>query len=485
MSDLRDQILALEQTSRELEPDAKARAYVRDKVINYTENFLDNIHDSNVWNESLEKGIGLYDDPVSEHPTGIEKLMESFEENVNAPHLNAASGGHLGYVPGGGLYHSALGDYIADVTNNYAGVFYASPGAVRMENMMIRWMSELVGYPKKAVGNLASGGSIANLTAIVTARDAHQIKGKDYERTVIYASDQMHHCLDKAIRIAGLGEVILRHLPLDDGYRIIPEKLDEIISEDKASGLKPFLVIASAGTTDVGAIDPLEDIGVIAKKHNLWYHIDGAYGAFFALLEEGKKKLKGIEMSDSLVMDPHKGLFLPYGLGVVLVKEAKFMLESHHYQANYMQDARDAGDEYSPADLSPELTKHFRGLRLWLPLKVHGLIPFRACLQEKLFLARYFREEVGKLPNVEIGPEPDLSITYFHYVPEHGNANEFNEELLNLIRTDGRVFLSSTLLDGKFVIRFACLSFRTHLDRVDLLLTLIKEKIALLEAQFA
>ncbi len=272
-------------------------------------------------------------------------------------------------------------------------------------------------------------------------------------------------------------EARVRTIPLDSGFRMIPGELEKQIAADKKQKLNPFLVIASAGTTDVGAIDPLDEIGRIAKRHRLWYHIDAAYGGFFILTKEGKKKLRGIEMSDSLVIDPHKGLFLPYGLGVVLVKDQSKLHASHYYVANYMQDAVAANEEPSPAELSPELTKHFRGLRLWLPLKLHGIKPFRACLEEKLLLAKYFYKEVKKL-GFETGPEPELSVVTYRFVPKYGDANEFNKRLLDEVVKDGRVFISSTMLNGKFTLRFACLAFRSHLGTVDLLLQILKERLA-------
>src|SRR6185369_11576613 len=175
------------------------------------------------FNISDAKGIGLLDSPISEEGIGIDEAISLIRDNVDTPGLNPASGGHVAYIPGGGIYYSALGDYLADVFNRYAGVFYASPGAVRMENMLIRWMGGIVGYPSDAAGNLTTGGSLANLIAIITARDAQNIKAKDIERSVIYLSEQAHHSVDKAIRIAGLGECIVRHIPLDGKYRIIPE----------------------------------------------------------------------------------------------------------------------------------------------------------------------------------------------------------------------------------------------------------------------
>jgi glutamate/tyrosine decarboxylase-like PLP-dependent enzyme len=258
---------------------------------------------------------------------------------------------------------------------------------------------------------------------------------------------------------------------------MIPSELARQISEDKAAGLNPFLVVASAGTTDVGAIDPLPEIGAIAKEHGLWYHIDAAYGGFFILTDEGKEKLKGFELSDSVIIDPHKGLFLPYGLGVVLVKDAGDLQRSNSFKAHYMQDAFSRPEELSPAELSPELTKHFRGLRLWLPLKLHGVAPFRACLEEKLLLAKYFHAEVQKL-GFESKIEPELSVVTYRWLPRTADANTFNKRLLEAVVADGRVFISSTMLNGEFTLRFACLAFRTHVNAVDTLLEVLKENVA-------
>ncbi len=473
---MRDRLLELERSSRLLEPDADEREVARSGVLAYSEDFLDNVEALNAYNISDDKGIGLLDSPISETGIGIDEAISLIRENVDTPGLNPASGGHVAYIPGGGIYYSALGDYLADVFNRYAGVFYASPGAVRMENMLIRWMSEVVGYPATAVGNLTSGGSIANLIAIVTARDAKQVNADSITSSVIYLSEQAHHSVDKAIRIAGLGECILRHLPVDEKYRIISSKFAEQVTADKADGLSPFLVVASAGTTDVGAIDPLTEIGEIARENGLWYHIDAAYGGFFVLTDEGKDKLRGIETSDSLVIDPHKGLFLPYGLGVVLVKDAAALNASHYYTANYMQDAASSADEPSPAELSPELTKHFRGMRLWLPLKLHGIAPFRACLEEKLLLAKYFHAEVKKL-GFESKIDPELSVVTYRWLPQTGDANTFNKKLLEAVVADGRIFISSTMLNAEFTLRFACLAFRTHLSTVDTLLEVLKNKV--------
>ncbi|MFL6374210.1 MAG: pyridoxal phosphate-dependent decarboxylase family protein, partial [Pyrinomonadaceae bacterium] len=394
---LRDQILELEANSRLLEPSQIERENARDSVVSYTENFLSKVDTLNAYNRTEDKGSHLLDSPITEDGIDIDAAIALIRENVDGPGLNPASGGHLAYIPGGGIYYSSLGDYMAAVFNRYAGVFYASPGAVRMENMLIRWLCDVVGYPANSHGNLTTSGSLANMIAIVVARDAQNVRSADIPGSVIYLSKQTHHSIDKGIRVAGLGECAIRFIELDGRKKMRVDDLRQHIEADKAAGLNPFLVVSSAGTTDVGAIDPLPEIAAVAKEHSLWHHVDAAYGGFFILTAEGRKKLKGIELGDSVVIDPHKGLFLPYGLGVVLVKNVDDLKRSFSFEANYMQDAFTGIDELSPAELSPELTKHFRGLRLWLPLKLHGVAPFRACLDEKLALATYFYEEVKSL----------------------------------------------------------------------------------------
>jgi aromatic-L-amino-acid decarboxylase len=473
---MRKEIGRLEKKSSGLEPSAEQRESVRKRVIDYSESFLNQIGTLKTFNVSEEKGAGLLNSPVSEVGADIDDLISLLAENVDKPGLNPASGGHVAYIPGGGIYYSALGDYLADVFNRYAGVFYASPGAVRMENMLIGWMNDLVGYPATSGGNLTTSGSLANMIAIVVARDTKGIKAANIPSSVIYLSKQTHHSVDKAIRVAGLGECIVRHVDLDDRFKMVPAKLESLIKADQEAGLNPFLVVASAGTTDVGAIDPLPEIGEIARRHGLWYHIDAAYGGFFILTDEGRQKLKGLETSDSLIIDPHKGLFLPYGLGVVLVKNVEDLKRSFSFDAHYMQDAFTSPDELSPAELSPELTKHFRGLRLWLPLKLHGLAPFRACLEEKLLLAKYFHQEVQKL-GFESRLEPELSVVVYRFVPQNGDADAFNKKLLEGVVADGRIFISSTVLDGHYTLRFACLAFRTHLSTVDTLLNILAEQV--------
>lgn len=465
---------SLEAIARQLEPPPTERDALTAPVLDYANRFLDSLDTRAMFVDGSTDGAALRDAPFLETPSNIEDLLRIIETEVDTDGINPAGGGHLGYIPGGGLFHSALGDLLAAISNRYAGVFFASPGAVRMENALLRWMGDLVGYPATAVGNLTTGGSLGNLIGIVSARDAQRVTSKSVSTSPIYLTEHVHHSVDKAIRIAGLGECPVRHVPMDARYRMDAAALERMVEADVKAGLRPWLVVASAGTTDIGAVDPMAAIADVATAHDLWFHLDAAYGAFFALCDEGREKLAGMDRSDSIVMDPHKGLFLPYGTGAVLVKDRQAVLDAHRYQAHYMQDTVDAREEASPADLSPELSKHFRGLRVWLPLKLCGLAPFRAALEEKLLLARYFHEEIQKYPGFEVGPEPELSVATFRYLPKHGDVNAFNARLVEAVRKDGRVFLSSSQVDGKFILRVAVLSFRTHLDTIDLTIDILR-----------
>ena len=480
---LRDTLRELERAQKSLTPGKTKRRGLRRAIVRSAETFLRTLDSQLAFAETEDKGLGLLEAPISERGIDIDRAVAMLEHDVVRPGANTASGGHLAYIPGSAVYHAALGDYYAAITNKYAGIFFSAPGAVRMENMLLRWAADLVGFPADAGGNLASGGSIANLTAIVTARDAHGLKGADYARAVVYLTSQAHHSIDKALGIAGMREAQVRRVPADGRFRMRADALADAIAEDRRAGLQPWLVIASAGTTDTGAIDPLDAIGDIAAREGLWYHVDAAYGGFFLLTHHGRAAMKGISRADSVVMDPHKSLFLPYGIAVVLVRDRRALAASHLYHAGYMQDAvRDAG-EVSPADMSPELTKHFRALRMWLPLITIGTAPFAAALEEKLLLARYFHREIAAL-GFRVGPEPDLSVVTYRWAPDGATldeANAMNRAIIAGSQRDGRVFLSSTMIDGRYTLRMVALSARTHRKTIDRAIAVLREQVAALQ----
>ena len=458
----------------ELEESAIERKSLYEKIINFSEEFIHTIEEQKAYHFDTNE-ITEYDSffDIDKKKNSIEDILVFFKERVLNTGLNAASGGHLGYIPGGGIYSSALGDYLAAITNRYAGVFYASPGAVRMEDALINWTGKLIGYDKGFGGNLTSGGSMANLIALHTAKHSKGITISNVSKNVIYFTSQTHHSVYKALKITGLEKCVLREIPVDSRFKMSVIDLETQIKHDKHIGLVPFLIIANAGSTDVGSVDPLINLSDIAKAHHIWLHIDAAYGGFFKLTALGKDKLKGMELADSIILDPHKGLFMPYGLGIVLVKNIKYLAEAHSYNANYMRDAKN-DNQYSPADLSPELSKHFRGLRMWLPLKLYGDTVFSEYLNEKLQLAYYLYQELSII-GYKVLCEPDLSVVAFRLELKAYESDVLNKIILDYIHQDGRIFISSTILDNKLTLRAAILSFRTHKQEIDLLLYLLKK----------
>ena len=476
-ADYRRRIRQLQHESLSLDPGVAERVLLREKVVDYADGFMVGLEDGLAFVAPEGRDSVLYDSPISEEPMGPDEVIELLDRGLHQNGVNIGSAGTMAYIPGSNLYASALADYLGAVTNRYSGLYFAAPGSVRMERVLLRWMSDIVGYPAGAAGDLTSGGSIANLVGIVTAREARGLKAKNFSKMVVYLSEQSHHAVDKALRIAGLGESVKRSIPLDGRYRMRPDALEEAVENDAKMGLRPWLIAGTAGTTDTGAVDPLSDIADIAERNGLWLHVDGAYGAAFVLTPQGRRVLEGLERSDSMVMDPHKGLFLPFGSGIVLVRDGRHLLDANHYDASYLQD-KDVlapGNEVSPADLSPELTRPSRGLRLWLPLKLAGVAPFRAALEEKLLLAQYFYEKLLLEDGFEVGPPPDLSIVTFRYLPRRGDPDTFNRKLVDVVQRDGRIFISSTTIEGRFTLRLAVLSLRTHLETVDLAIEILRE----------
>ena len=460
-----------------IEPDAGRRRQLLLAVNDYVERFLEALPERPAFIFTDDMGAGLYDSPISEEGMEIGEILRIYKENVDDQALCPVSAKFFGYISPCSMYYSALGDYLAAVMNEYAGEFSSSPGAVRMEYQLLGWMAELVGYsPDAAKGILASGGSIATLTCIVTAREAHGLKAQNYSQAVVYYTRFTHHCVAKALHIAGLGGCVMRAVATDADFHMDPDALAETLRADRAAGLNPWLIVSSAGTTDLGNMDDLEQLGALAHEHGLWFHVDAAYGGFFILCDRVKHKFRGIELSDSVVMNPHKGLHTPFGLGAALIRDGRHLYQAHFYTADYLQDRAFHEQELSPADVSLELSRHFRALRLWLPLKLIGVAPFRAMLNEKLLLARYAYKQLQSMPGFEVGPEPELSIFVFRYVDVEGDADEFNRRLVEALRRDGTIFLTSTLIDNVYMLRLCILSYRTHIDTIDLAIDVLRRQ---------
>lgn len=431
--------------------------------------------------------------PIGEEPLpgGLGEIIALLGRAAEAS-LNTIGPGYLAYVPGGGLPTAALAEFTAALLNRFTGLAAAAPALCRLEADVLSWLAVQFGLPSTARGLLTSGGSLANLAAIVTARHARLGDGGALGTATVYTSTQAHHSIAKAVRIAGIPLANIRHVPTDERFRMDPVALGAAIARDRAAGATPLLVVSSAGTTNTGAIDPLGAIADLCGELGLWHHCDAAYGGAFVLCDEGRRRLDGIGRADSITFDPHKGMFLPYGTGCLLVADGDSLRAAFNVDAPYLQDfdAFDRqGEPPSPTEYGPELSRDPRGLRLWLPLQLHGAGAFRRALQEKLDLAVRFHRGLLDLAAaglaVEIVDAPQLSAVAWRLAPLPGEArtahNQRNAAWLARINARARVHLSSTSLPardappaaqaqhetGVFTLRACVLSFRTHLAQID------------------
>ena len=402
----------------------------------------------------------------------FEHLMDTVDL-IAANAYNTTGPGYLPFIPGGGLFAAALGDFVAAGINRYVGMWGQAPVGAQIENNVIRWLCELFGFGPDARGILTSGGSMANLSALVAARTAKL--PEDFLSGTIYVSEQVHASNAKAARIAGFPAGSVRSVACTPELRMDVRALGELVRADRAAGRLPFSVIASAGTTNTGAIDPIDEIADLAAEEDLWLHVDAAYGGFFQLTERGRTAFAGIERADSITLDPHKGMFLPYGTGSLVVRDGARLREGHFVGAAYLQDFPTEDELPNFTEYSPELSRDFRGLRVWFPLVLHGVEAFRAALDEKLDLARYLYEELSAIPELEVPWEPELTVVPFRL---RGGSDGDDRRLLELINASKRVVLSSTIVEGRFTIRACILSHRTHQDRIQECVEIVRRAVA-------
>jgi aromatic-L-amino-acid decarboxylase len=421
--------------------------------------------------------------PIPEQPlVGGPEAAARILSTVLPASLLTSGPGYLAYVPGGGLYATALANFVAATFNRFTGLSTAASGPCRLEADVLAWLANEFGYGPDARGLLTTGGSLANFSAVVTARNEHFGDSGDLSKAIAYASSQAHHSVQKSLHLAGVPRRNVREVRVDAHWRMDPDDLREQVVADRAQGLRPFLVVESAGTTNTGAIDPLEALADACADLGLWLHADGAYGGAFVMCDEGRGALAGIQRADSITFDPHKGMFLPYGTGCLLVKDGEKLRRAHTSDADYLQDfdrVDRSGEPPSPTEYGPELSRDYRGLRIWLPLMLHGAEAFRDALAEKIQITRAFHAGLEQLVAagrpIEIVAGPQLSTVAFRLTRRESESldgyDERNASLLAGINRRDHVYLSSTTLpvhDGAaFTLRVCVVSFRTHQEHLD------------------
>ena len=447
-----------------MEPDRQTRQEWTAAATAFVEDFIGGLEDAPASAHDSPVPPGLLA-PPPDGPGDLADLLARFGDAASRA-IETAGPRYFAYFPAGGLYSSVLAEFLSQTVNRYTGISGPAPALAAIEHSVLRWLCDVFDLPDRAGGLFTSGASIATLAALHAARE-DRLGGPD-PRGTVYVTEQAHYCVAKAARIAGLTADQVRTVPVDADLRLDVPAAAAIIAADRAAGRRPFLLVGTAGTTSTGTVDPLAAAGDLARREGLWFHVDGAYGGAFQLTTRGREVLTGITGADSIALDPHKTMFLPYGTGVLLVRDQARLHAAHAATGDYLQDFdRDTWPDFG--DLGPELTRGYRGLRLWLPLHLHGVDAFCRELDEKLDLSAHVHETLAADPNLDVPYRPDLTVSVFR----SPGGDAATEALLSRINGTRRAYLSSTRLAGRHTIRLCVLSFRTHKSHVDEVLEII------------
>jgi len=374
------------------------------------------------------------------------------------------------FVPSPSNFISAMSDSLATGFNIFSGSWAGSSAASKLEIITIHWLLKMFHFPIKTGGGIfTSGGSMANLTALATARNVKC--GEDFSKSCIYLSDQAHSSNIKAIRVLGFKKEQVRIIPTDMEFKMSINKLKNAIAKDKLNGMKPFCILATAGTTNTGSVDPLDAIAAISKKENLWLHVDGAYGGGAILAADGKKLLQGIRKADSLTVDPHKWFFQPYEMGCLLVKNHKWLSQTFSEKPEYLRDVEGNKSEINFYDHGIQLTRRFRALKFYMSVKTFGLDAFKKAVDYSLQLTEDLEDILRTSPQWEVVSPATLAVINFRYNPINQHLTDkqldrLNEYISKNIITSEEAVLVTTILQNQVVLRMCLINPRTTMDTI-------------------
>jgi len=414
-------------------------------------------------------------EPLPEEGTDPDAVLDQVEHDILPNTIRVDHPRFFGFVPGPNNFVGVLADALAAGFNVFSGTWISGAAAAQVEMLVVDWLTALCGLPDSAGGLFTSGGSMANVMGLAAAR--HAVLDDETGDAVAYCSDQTHRSVDRALRLLGVGPDQLRRLPSDDRFRLDPARLAEAVAADRAAGRRPFCVIANAGTTNTGAVDPLPAVADTAAAEDLWLHVDGAYGAAAVVCERGREELAGLDRADSLTMDPHKWLFQPFEIGGVLVRDVHHLHRAFRLKAEYLEDAMGEHDEVNFSDYGIQLTRSFRALKLWMTLKVFGRTRVAAAVRRGFERAEQAERLLRDRPGWTVVTPAQMGIVTFRCTPEEWTSDAvdaLNGRLAAALSAEGDVFLTKTTLDGRPVLRLCPINPRTTeealrdtIDRLD------------------
>jgi len=433
----------------------------------------------------------LLDEAVPKIGQNPDEVLKEFQTKIIPNTIKIGNPYLLGWILSSGTVIGSFADGLASAINQNVAVS-GSGVATAVELVVLKWIKEILGYDSKAAGLLVSGGSIANLLGLAVARNVkanYEISknGIQHNNMILYASKEAHVCISKAVNILGLGTEHIRWINVDDKLCLDVEDLQEKIIEDQTTNDFPFAVVATAGTVNIGAIDPLDIIADICRKNNLWFHVDAAYGGFAALSPNLKPMLHGLYRADSIAINPHKWLFIPYEAGCILIKNSDHMKKTFSAPTDYIHlDNTSSNTNIDFSEYGIQLSRSFRALKIWMSLKQYGAIKYGEIIEQNVNLAKYLAALIEESADFRLIASPTLSIVCFQYCPSHlerqnmqqrteSSISKLNSEIIKLMRKDRRVQLSSTKIKNKVVLRACIINYRTTKNDIITILKVIRE----------
>lgn len=410
----------------------------------------------------------------------VDALFDTLERDVLPFAAREPHPGFMAYVPSCPAFPAVLGDWLASGFNFFGGVWAVSAGPTELELVVLDWFRQWLGMPEGAGGLLTNGGSGATLTAMIAAR--HHAVGDDaarLARLTVYMSDQTHSSAVRAAWMAGIPRANVRLLGTDLAFRMVVSDLEDAIASDRAAGLVPLAVVANAGTTNTGAVDPLPELAELCEREGMWLHADAAYGGFAALTPSGRAALAGIERVDSVTMDPHKWLFVPFECGCLLARDPGRLERAFRIYPEYLKDVETSGTEVNFADYGEQLTRRSRALAVWMNVSYFGTDALRDAVAHGIALAERAERLVRAAPALEVLSPATLAVLCFRVHPKGLEDPEaldsLNERVLRAVVASGRFFISTTRIRGALALRICPIGYRTTEDDVDSLIAAIRE----------
>ena len=450
------------------------------KMIDDMFDYLQQVRQRPVWQPIPAETKKHFKHPLPRNPQPAEDVYQEFVEHILPYTKGNIHPRFWSWVEGGGTPLGMLADMLAAGMNPNNAI--GDHAAVYVEKQVIDWSKQMFDFPESATGILLSGASVANITALIAARNHYNknIRAKGLrvvnEQIVVYASTETHNCVNKAIEVIGIGSNSLRLVPVDKEYRIRIDLLKEMIESDKKSGMLPFCIIGNAGTVNTGAIDDLSELGSICEQEGCWFHVDGAFGAIAKLLPEFEEKLAGLNKADSLAFDFHKWLYVNYEVACVLIRDGAAHRNAFSVAANYLlrHERGLAGGPEPFSNFGMELSRGFKALKVWMSLKENGIEKYKRLVRQNLTQARFLSELVQGSDNLELLADVPLNIVCYRYNP--GNVSEtelnaLNKNIVMELQERGIAAPSYTLLEGKYAIRVAITNHRSRLEDFDLLIS--------------